>query len=154
MLRCWVICLGLADRLRLQYASSHRQDRLPPGLEVLTAPCMRRAAALQDAEERQQEALEIALLNRSIKNRGAPSHAHYDDPEGSPGVWLVWLLPPVEPRCWRQQGPPGRHLLPPPRLGLLLAQPATSPCLLVLLQWRQLGARWTAPSTCLSSAAR
>ncbi|EFN52450.1 hypothetical protein CHLNCDRAFT_54503 [Chlorella variabilis] len=39
---------------------------------------------LVDAEERQQEALEIALLNRSIKNRGAPSHAHYDDPEGSP----------------------------------------------------------------------
>ena len=38
---------------------------------------------LQDAEERQSEALEIALLNRSIKNRGA---AAAEDPNSSPGV--------------------------------------------------------------------
>ena len=40
----------------------------------------------QDAEERQSEALEIALLNRSIKQRGGGGMAYDpDDPEGGWG---------------------------------------------------------------------
>lgn len=60
-----------------------------PTLLLFFGPCRPAAAPpptpcppLQDAEERQSEALEIALLNRSVKHRGG---APPEDPTGSPG---------------------------------------------------------------------
>ena len=50
--------------------------------------------AVQDAEERQSEALEIALLNRSIKQRGGSGSGmayDMDDPDGKLIAWQPTL---------------------------------------------------------------
>ena len=103
---CWVPCVRCCCRCR----------HCSPPCACWMVPC------LQDAEERQSEALEIALLNRSIKNRGAPAA---EDPNSSPGGWVhAWpacqlalqmlcgncghraqpIAARVEsPRCWQAQ---------------------------------------------------